>query len=180
MSSDDLAPERVLVGQFAGVFGVKGWLKVKSFTQPEENILDYSPWYLRTAHGLKRVEIDDSKVRPQGIIVHIRGLDDRDEAALMGRVKIEVAKSQLPDLSEGDFYWHQLEGLQVVTHWPEGHCLGRVDRLMETGANDVLVVVPTEDSIDSRERLIPYIPEQYVAQVDLQKGLLHVKWDPEF
>lgn len=173
--------ERIVVGQLAGVYGVKGWLKVRSFTQPAENILAYKPWFLRTPHGLKEMTVDEYKVRPQGVSVHFSGLDDRDIAAQLGRSTIEVGKHLLPDLADGDYYWHQLEGLTVLSDWNgEHHCLGIVERLMETGANDVLVVKPFESSIDDQERLIPYILEQFVTVVDLKAGLIRVVWDPEF
>lgn len=180
-------PKFVMVGQLAGVYGVKGWLKVKSFTQPIENIVSYRPWRLRTAHGLKEIEVDDFKLRPQGVIVHFSGLDDRDDAAQLGRAKIEVDVSQLSELDAGDFYWHQLIGLTVVTRWqsegkpnPEDMLLGKVTDMIETGANDVLVVSGCEGSLDERERLVPYIPGRYTTSVDLDQGVIHVAWDPEF
>src|SRR5688572_32968826 len=105
------APPSLIVGQLSGVFGIKGWLKVKSFTQPEENILRYTPWRLRMPAGRRMVEVDDYQIRPQGLVVHFKGLDDRDEAAQIARLEIEVDKSELPELQPGDYYWHQLMGL---------------------------------------------------------------------
>ena len=62
----------------------------------------------------------------------------------------------------------------------EGVKLGRVDHLIETGSNDVLIVKPTPDSMDDKERLIPYLPDQVIKSVNLESGLLTVDWDPEF
>lgn len=171
----------MVVGELAGVFGVKGWLKVRSFTQPEDNILAYRPWQIKTAQGLQKVEIDAYKMRPQGLVVHFKGLDDRDVAAAYGRAPIVVDKSLLPELSAGDFYWHQLIGLKVISVY--GGCsvlLGEVAQMLETGANDVIVVRPCEGSLDNNERLVPYVLEQYVLEVDLDAGELRVDWDPEF
>lgn len=173
-------PGRLVVGQLAGVFGVKGWVKVKSYTQPIENILDYGPWRLLTQHGMLEMEVDEYKIRPQGLIVHFRGLDDRDVAAQYGRAKIEVDKALLPELEDGDFYWHQLFGLKVISDYDGETLLGIVDDLMETGANDVLVVKPCVGSVDDRERLVPYVLGQYVTGVDLLGGEVRVIWDPEF
>jgi 16S rRNA processing protein RimM len=171
----------LVVGQLAGVFGVKGWLKVKSFTEPEENILRYTPWRLRAPSGLKVVEVDDYLMRPQGLIVHLKGLDDRDLAAQIARLEIEVDKGELPELQPGDYYWHQLIGLTVTTDFlGTSQILGQVAELLETGANDVLVVTPNSCSIDGRERLVPYVPDVYVKSVDLAAREIRVWWDPEF
>lgn len=170
----------VVVGQLAGVFGVKGWVKVRSFTQPEENIVEYVPWRLRTANGVRSLEVDAYNFRPQGLVVHFKGIDDRDVAALLGRAEIEVDIEKLPILPSGEYYWHQLIGLKVITEASGSQVLGVVSDLIETGANDVLVVHPSPDSVDSRERLVPYVPDLYVRKVDVDAGKIHVMWDPEF
>jgi 16S rRNA processing protein RimM len=174
-------PPVLVVGQLSGVFGVKGWLKVKSFTQPEENILSYTPWRLRMPSGQKVVEVDSYQMRPQGLVVHFKGLDDRNEAAQIARLEIEVDQSELPELQQGDYYWHQLMGLAVVTDFMGcDQKLGQVKEVLETGANDVLVVIPEADSIDQRERLVPYVPDLYVKSIDLTARVIRVWWDPEF
>jgi len=171
----------VNVGRLTAVYGIKGWLKVHSYTEPAENLFEYHPWLLKTAHGVKQVEIDE--VRPHGdaFVVHIVGIDDRDQAAAYTAIDIAVARDLLPELDEGEYYWSQLEGLIVITQF-EGveKRLGRVSKLFETGANDVLVVAPDDLSIDQRERLIPYVPEQFVLSVNLELGEIRVDWDPEF
>lgn len=171
----------ITVGRITGVFGIKGWLKVKSSTEPAEQIVNYAPWWLKTRHGVKAVEIDEYLLRPQGLVVHIKGMDDRNQAEELGRVDIAVEKQQLPQLEAGDYYWHQLLGLQVISHY-EGRQIdfGCIDKLLETGANDVLVVKPTETSVDAKERLVPYVPGTYVKEVDLDKGVILVEWDPDF
>lgn len=177
----DRSSVNLVVGQLAGVFGVKGWLKVRSFTQPEENILDYGPWRLKTSSGMRAVEIDAYNLRPQGLVVHFKGIDDRDAAALLGRAEIEVDKAELPELPEGEYYWYQLLGLKVITSTTDAErLLGIVADMMETGANDVMVVRPIEGCRDDKERLIPYIPQLYVLGVDLTSGEIRVDWDPEF
>ena len=171
----------ISVGRVTGVFGIKGWLKVKSFTRPEADILQYSPWWLKTSHGVKEVEIDSWKSANNGWLVHIKGVDDRDVASAYTLVDIAIEKHLLPELDSGDFYWHQLIGLQVFSCY-EGleTDLGVVDSLLETGANDVLVVKPSESSLDDKERLVPYVPDMYVLAVDLDSNCIRVAWDPEF
>lgn len=183
----------LVVGQLVGVYGVKGWLKVKSFTEPAENLLQYAPWYLALPTGLKPVQVQQSSFRPQGLLVKLVGIDDRDQAALLGRAEIRVDAALLPELDEGDYYWSQLMGLVVLSDYNgQTYCLGRVRELLETGSNDVLVVEPFKTaaqtldaslplaSMDDKERLIPYLPGQFVTQVDLNAGVIRVEWDPEF
>ncbi|WP_111640602.1 ribosome maturation factor RimM [Marinimicrobium alkaliphilum] len=169
------------VGRVAAVYGVKGWVKIHPFTETAEAIFDYQPWQLKTAHGVKPVVIDEWRPHGKGYVAHIEGVDDRDQAALFTGNIIAVERSQLPALTEGEFYWRDLEGLSVYSVF-EGsrQRLGRVTKLLETGANDVLVVAPDADSVDQRERLIPYVPETYVVRVDLDAGELDADWDPEF
>ena len=175
------ATNLITVGRITGVFGIKGWLKVKSWTEPEEQIVEYSPWWLKTRHGVKDVEIEEFNLRPQGLIVRIKGIDDRNAAEELGRVDVAIEKSQLATLDDGDYYWHQLEGLNVVSQFAgKEYRLGQVASIMETGANDVLVVKPGDQSMDDKERLIPYVPDIYVKQVDVAEHTITVEWDPDF
>lgn len=169
------------VGRVAGVFGVKGWLKVTSNTEPAENILQYQPWWVKTKHGVKAVTVDEHGHRNGGLTVHFEGVDDRDDAGLYVLCDIAVERSQFAALDPGEFYWHQLIGLSVVSEFDgQLHNLGRVKSLLETGANDVLVVEPTEESIDGKERLVPYVPDVYVKSISLEEQSILVDWDPEF
>ena len=169
------------VGRITSVFGVKGWVKIHSDTEPQENIFSYNPWWLKTRHGVKAVEVDECRPHGKGFVAHIKGVDDRDLAEEFCRVNIAVERQQMPELDTGEYYWHQLEGLVVITDF-EGQTsrLGVVQRLMETGANDVLVVKGDADSIDLNERLVPYVPGRFVKAIDLDAGQITVDWDPAF
>ena len=105
-------------------------------------------------------------------VVILEGIADRDAAEALPGVEVAVWRDGLPALAEGEFYWSDLVGLTVAT--TEGVDLGVVDRMMETGANDVLVVK------GERERLIPFLMDDVVRQVDLEAGHMEVDWDPEF
>ncbi len=169
------------VGCLGAPFGVKGWIKVSSSTDPKENIVKYSPWWLKTRHGVKAIEVSDYQVRQDGLVVHLKGVDDRDQAMQYRLVNIAIERDQLPLLSDGDYYWHQLVGLTVVNEYAgTTSVFGKVKELMETGANDVLVISATPDSVDDLERLVPYLPGDYVTAVDLAAGEIHVQWDPSF
>jgi 16S rRNA processing protein RimM len=163
----------VTLGRVSGPYGVRGWVRVYSETEPPENILGYSPWYLQRADRWQSYQIEQGRPHGKGVVVKLAGCDDRDAAAVLSGLEIAVKRSQLADdLAPGEYYWADLEGLEVETL--DGVPLGRVDHLLATGANDVLVVR------GERERLIPYLPERVVVEVDLGAGRMRVDWDPDF
>ena len=178
----------VVIGRFTGTFGVKGWLKVYSYTDPLDNLLDYHYCQIQRhgqidGHGVwQATQIAEGKTHGKGLIVKLKGIDDPELAATYVGCDIAVASTQLPLLAENEYYWRQLEGLQVIVdHSQRGKLvLGRIDHLLETGANDVLVVKGDEHSIDRRERLIPYLPGQVVFDIDLAAQTMRVDWDPDF
>lgn len=175
------APDNlVVVGRLGAAHGIKGWLKVYSYTASPENLLGYGDLWMRPADGgawrpAKRV---DGRRQGKILVLRLDGIEDRDQAQLLTGYELAVAKQALPALEAGDYYWHQLQGL--VVELTDGRRLGRVDHLLETGANDVLVVRGDADSIDQGERLLPYLPRQVVLDVDLQGGVMRVDWDPDF
>lgn len=167
-----------VLGQLTSVYGVKGWLKVYSHTDPMENILSYSPWLLKIEGQWKPVEVEASKKHGKGLIAKLVGVSDRDVARQFCGAEIAVDRSLLPQLEAGEYYWSQLEKLSVYTL--NGELLGRVSHLIETGSNDVLVVRGNAESIDRKERMIPYLPDQVIKEINLEAGTMRVDWDPEF
>lgn len=160
-------------GEVSGVFGVKGLVKVFSFTDPRENILQYSPWILQKNNQTREIKVTGGQRQGNTVVAQLDGVTDRDAAmALMGW-KILISKQQLPKPKPGEYYWADLVGLKVKTQ--EGIFLGVVDHLLETGANDVLVVMDGEV-----ERLIPFLQQHTVLNIDLAAGLVVVDWDPDF
>jgi len=179
--ASELEPSRVSLGHINGVFGVRGWVKVWSDTSPPEGILNYRDWWLGDGRSWKRVKVLDGKRQGKLIVAQLDGCDDRDQAAALRGLQIAVSKDSLPRLPQGEYYWHQLVGLEVYVDTNGGEqMLGKVDHLLETGANDVIVVRACGGSIDDRERLLPWIPEQVVKMIDLGAGRMQVDWDPEF
>jgi len=162
----------ISLGKISGVFGVKGWVKVHSFTDPREKIVDYGRWQIKHQGQWREVEITAGKRQGKTVIAKLQGLDDRNEAMLYAGDEIAIFASQLDQLEEDEYYWHQLEGLAVVT--TEGIELGSVHHLLETGANDVLVVR------GERERLLPFTIGHTVIEVDLAARRITVDWDPDF
>lgn len=160
------------VGKISGVFGVKGWLKIFSYTSPKENILNYSPWLLKKAGEVKTVEVVDGNLQGGGVIAQIKGVNDRNQAETLLGYEIFIRRGQLPETSEGEYYWSDLIGLEVET--TDGVALGVVDSLLETGANDVLIVK------GERERAVPFIKGQVIVEIDREAGRIVVDWDPDF
>ena len=143
-----------------------------------DNVLDYAEWSLNRGSEQRTVSVLGGRVQGRVLVVNLKGIDDRNKAEELVDFEISIASDALPELEDGDFYWHQLEGLQVVNQ--EGQLLGKVDHLLETGSNDVMVVKPCAGSVDQRERLLPYLPGQFVIKVDLETQVMQVDWDAEF
>lgn len=168
----------MLLGSVTGSYGVKGWVKVYSRTDPPEAILDYSPWMLKQGATSMELKVVAHRFQGKKLLVQLEGVTDRNQAEALQGYEVFTARERLPALAEGEFYWFELQGLQVRN--TQGALLGLVDRLLETGANDVLVVKPTAGSVDEAERLIPYVKEQVVKAVDLAAGVVTVDWDADY
>ena len=164
---------RVLLGRIVGLFGVDGWVKVESYTEPRARILKYKPWVLKAADGETQVDEVRGRVHGKGVVATLPNVADRDAAMRWVGAEIWVGRSALPRAKRGEYYWMDLEGLDVVT--TTGVELGKVSHLFATGANDVLVVHDGK-----RERLIPFVLKQFVHEVDLDSGRITVDWDPDF
>ncbi|MCS2610862.1 ribosome maturation factor RimM [Halomonas dongshanensis] len=179
-STDDARSNaaHVVLGKLTSPYGVKGWMKVYSFTSPMDSILDYPEWWVRQGDTLKRFPVVQGRRQGKGLVVQLDGVDDRDQAELLSQAEILLEKAELPALSDAEYYWHQLEGLAVFTR--QGAYLGRVEYLFETGANDVMVVRGDAEAIDRRERLLPFLPDDVIDEIDLETGRMVVDWDPEF
>lgn len=161
----------ILLGRISGQFGIQGWVKVFSHTSPRENILQYRSWYLNHSGSWEPYRLKNGKLHSKGVVAHLEGCNDRDQAIELMNADIAIPRDQLPAAAEDEYYWRDLEGLQVRTL--DGTELGRVEYLFETGANDVMVV--KGDS----ERLLPFV-DQVIKSVDLEGGIITVDWDPDY
>ncbi len=159
----------VVLGRIAGVFGVKGWVKVFSYTEPREAILDYENWLLKRGDAWQEITVEEGKRHGSSVIAKLANVGDRDAAAELVDFDIVVPREELPDTEEREYYWTDLEGLQVVHR--NGRSLGRVAYVMATGANDVLVVE------GDRECLIPFVMDRFILDVDLARGVISVDWE---
>ena len=168
----ELKNDRVVIGKITMPYGVKGWVKIVSYTDPVDNILQYRPWEI--VRNRKQLMLDLADIRPHGkhLVAQFEQISDRDAAELIRGAEIMIARDKLPQPPEGEYYRVDLEGLEVINI--EGVKLGKVDHVMETGANDVLVVQ------GEREHLIPFVQQQFIKSVDLEQGIINVDWDPDF
>jgi 16S rRNA processing protein RimM len=179
------------MGRIGAAYGLKGWIKLFSFTDPPENLLEHRKFFIvgdnvigngviigsSDETSLQEIEIDQARAQGQGFVGHIKGCDEREQTRNYTGKELLVPKQVLPALEEG-YYWHQLEGLRVVNL--AGEELGTVHHLLATGANDVLVVHASATSIDKQERLLPYVWEQVVLEVDLNAGVIKVDWEKDY
>lgn len=170
--------EQIVVGRIGAVYGVKGWLKVQSFTDDPESIFEYSPWLLsqKTECEMKVVEW---RRHNNGLIARLEGISDRDEAARLTGADICITADELPALADDEFYWRDLIGMRVVN--TNGYDMGVVEQIMPTASNDVLVVkANSNDGFGKSERLIPFIQSEYVTAVDKEAKQIQVEWPSDF
>jgi 16S rRNA processing protein RimM len=173
--------EYIVVGKISSPYGIKGWVKLFSYTDPVENILQYQPWFIKQQGIWKKVAIEQGRIHGKILVAHIETVNDRDSAEQLKGCEIAILRAQLPAAKPGEYYWIDLIGLQVINQ--QGIELGVVDHLMETGANDVLVVrgdTKQGNKHGESERLIPFVLDLFVKSVDLENKTIHVDWDADF
>lgn len=159
----------VIVGKIGSTYGVRGWLKILSYTEATTNILEYQPWYLEQGKDWKPVEITGSRAHGNSVIVKFPDIDNPEQARRLTGKKIAVMRSQLPTLKQDEFYWNDLKGLTVINQ--HGETLGKIIYLIAAGSNDVLVVKGDE------EYAIPYLLKRTVISIDLNKKIMRVNWE---
>ena len=177
--------ESVVIGVFGRAFGIKGWCWITSYTRPTDGITQYREWFVSPPSAETKTPValrgDWLKVtafasQSNGIVAKLSGVDNRTQAEALTGAQIWVPAQAMPKPAEGEYYWRDLIGCQVVH--VSGQVFGLVSELIETGANDVLVVQSSEG--EARERLIPFIPDAVLVSIDLAGRVITVDWDPEF
>jgi len=158
-----------VLGRISGVFGVRGWVKVFSYTDPREAVLDYESWLLGHKGEWRSAKVAEGQRHGKTVVVRIDGFDDRDQAATLIGSEIGVPKTALPLAEQGHYYWSDLEGLRVLRS--DGTELGKLAYLLETGAHDVMVIQ------GEKEHLVPFVKDEVVVDVDLASGVITVDWE---
>ena len=171
-----MTKKKVLVGTIGKPYGVKGWVKINSYTEPVSNILDYQPWYLEAPSKLSSppilIEIIDNCLHGQQILALLANCITPESACLYTNYKIYVDREKFFPLAEQEYYWTDLEGLKVYTC--ENTYLGIIQAIFATGANDVLVIT------DKKRHLVPFLLDQTIKSINLENKTMIVDWDAEF
>ena len=165
----------VVMGRVTAPFGVKGWVKIYTLTAHPANLCDYPVWWLGREGGWREVEVVAAKLHSNNLVAQLAGVEDREAAAALKGLDIGVPRNELPAAGGDEFYWADLIGLKVVN--VEQQELGRVVRIVQTGANDVLVVA--DGSADKRETLVPFIAD-VIRNVDVAAGTIVVDWGMDY
>ena len=175
-----MATDYILLGEISGVSGLKGWVKVFSHTAPRLQITEYKQWFLQKkgSDQWRSVKLKGGKSQGKNIIVSIAGVQYRDQAEALIGSTIAVSSDQLETLSEGEYYWKDLIGLNVEN--TDGVTLGKIDWLFNTGSNDVITIKGKNAEGENVEHLVPYIIDDYVVSVSLEDSLMVVNWDSDF
>ena len=160
-----------MMGRVVAAIGIKGWVKLKSFTADPEGLDEYAEWVVRTREGWRYMTLEEFAVRPNGTAAKLAGCEDRDAAERLKGADIALPRSALGETEEGSLFQVDLVGLEVVDE--SGRALGTVESFFETGETSVMVVS------GSRERLIPFVPG-YVKAVDRKARRITVEWKADY
>jgi 16S rRNA processing protein RimM len=171
MRNQALTNKMIVMGRIGGPFGIKGWIKVQPFTGGLDGLLEHQGWWLGRDGRWERIQVEDGAVHGRTLIAKLQGCEDRQAAARLKGLEIAIPRDQLPASADGEYYWSDLIGLEVANR--EGVALGRIARLIETGASPVLVVE------GERERLIPFA-QTVIVSVNLADRRLTVDWGADY
>ncbi|ACJ30449.1 MULTISPECIES: ribosome maturation factor RimM [Shewanella] len=171
--------EPVVLGKLGSSHGIKGWLKITTYTDSVEGIFDYSPWLLKEQGEWREVKVLQWRMQGKAVVACLEGVETRDQAQALTNCEIAVTPEQMEVLPEDEFYWRDLIGCEVVN--TKGYNMGKVQEIVETGSNDVLLVkANAKDGFGKAERMIPFVTEQFIQKVDLTAKQILVDWDPDF
>ena len=159
----------LVLGRISGLYGVRGWVKVHSYTEPRDAILKYGSWLLEQDGVWRETSVAEGRKQGKTVVARLDAVTDRDMATAFVGMTIGVARSDLPETDSGEYYWTDLEGLQVIHQ--DGRILGKVAYLLATGANDVLVIQ------GDQEVLVPFVKDEVIKGVDLATGIISVDWE---
>lgn len=163
---------KVIIGCLGSAFGVRGELKVTSYTVPISNILSYPTWHIERNGNWQPLAIEKVRMQGANIILKIKHVDDRDIAKTYTNALISIERSELPETATNEYYWTDLIGMSVTT--VDGTLLGHITEMRDTGANDVMII-----QNDKKRHLVPFI-DQVVQSVDRNEQSIIVDWDDDF
>ena len=169
----------IVVGTLGAVYGVKGWMRINSFTETMDSIFHYSPWFIQVGGSLQELKVINWRPHTKSYVAQLEGINSPEQAQRLVNQEILIDTHQLLDLDEGDYYWKDLMGCEVINL--DGYHMGVVTEILETGSNDVLrVKANKKDAYGKQERLIPFVDEQFIVAIDLHTKKIQVNWQPDF
>ncbi len=169
--TDNGVDSLVVMGRISAPYAVRGWVRIQPQTEYLDGLLDYPTWFVGRQGQWRQFKLLEGKVHGQYLLAHLEGMDDRDAAEAVMGMDIAVRRDEMPEADEGEYYWDELVGLEVVN--TEGAALGRVTGLLATGAHDVLEIR------GERERLIPFV-DAFVREVDMPGRRIVVEWGLDY
>ncbi|WP_223246889.1 ribosome maturation factor RimM [Sulfuriferula thiophila] len=161
----------VVMGRVAVPYGVKGWMKIQTFSESLDTLADYAEWYIKRGNDWQVYTVEEAKVHTKVLVAALVGIHDRDQALALKGCEIAVKRESLPAAPEGEYYWSDLIGLNVVNL--RGDAFGVIEQILEAGAHDVLEVR------GDRKHLIPFVG-QIVRHVDLAARTVQVDWELDY
>ena len=163
--------KKINIGKIIGLHGIKGWLKILSYTSPPENIFNYQSLIISNENMEETFHIENSRKQGKKILIKLDGIDDRTSGESLKESKIQIFRLDLPELSEDTYYWEDLLGFNVFNQ--NNINLGLVDSFIETGSNDVLVIRNEK----KENTLIPFLMNKTIKEVNLETKLIIVEWE---
>ena len=182
----ELPPDAVEVGRVLGAWGVKGGIKVKAFAADPQALFSTKRWYIQPPELARPQTVGSPpwptllrvvQAREQGdaVVATVQELEDRDAAEALKGARVFVPRTSFPTPGNGEYYWVDLIGLQVVNR--TGVALGEVVGLIETGPHCVLRIQPADTH--AAECLVPFV-DAYVDAVDLPGRRITVDWEADY
>lgn len=168
-----MATQRVIIGRVGGPHGIRGELKLQLFLEQPDQVNQFKQWFIQFPGETEFKPYVDFAVSSKGgqYYIHFNTIHDRDQARQYTHALLAIDRSELAPPGPSEFYWSDLEGLSVYNQ--DNQLLGTVDHLLETGANDVMVI----KTISGKELLIPYVVPQIICEIDLARKLIRVEWE---
>jgi 16S rRNA processing protein RimM len=169
----------VEMGRISAPFGIKGWVRVQPYTRAISGLTNYTTWWLGGPGSWREHKVEQSQAQGTDVVAKLAGCEDRDVAAAFKGQQVAIPRQAFPPAEQGEFYWADLIGLRVKNC--EGLDFGVIDSVLETGANDVMVVQQSafDGGERGKERLIPFIAS-VIKRVDIAAGLIEVDWGADF
>ncbi len=163
----------ILMGDIGAAHGIKGWVRVRSFSEPREKLFDYGAIYQLRDGQYTLIEIEKKQTQGPRMLMKLAGINNRNDAERLTGVQLYIQQDALDILPDDEYYWHQLVGMRVIG--ADGETLGQVDSLLETGTHDVLVL-----KHQNKKRMIPFVMGDIVTRISQEAQEIHVHWTPEF